>query len=121
MASILTKEFFTVHLENLRKDLKFWTVKVIITGLLLFGGFISYLDNRTANHLNRMDVRLDKMDSRLDTIEPRLGKMDSRLDTIEPRLDKMDSRLGKMDSRLDQIEERYKKPFAYKFPAEIIR
>ncbi|CAM6103169.1 unnamed protein product [Calypogeia fissa] len=41
--------------------------------------------------LDRIDARLDKMDSQFDRIDARLNKMDSQFDRIDARLDKMDS------------------------------
>ena len=42
-------------LELLKKDLKLWTLGVVITGFVLFAGFISYLDNKTSSRLDSME------------------------------------------------------------------
>ena len=60
-------------LELLKKDLKLWTLGVVITGFVLFAGFISYLDSKTS-------ARLDNMESRFNE---RFNKIDERFNRIE--------------------------------------
>ena len=60
-------------LELLTKDLKLWTLGVMISGFVLFAGFISYLDSQTNARLDNMEARsnerFDKIDERFNTIE----------------------------------------------------
>ncbi len=71
-------------LELLKKDLKLWTLGVVISGFVLFAGFISYLDSKT-------NARLDNMES----------QTSSRLDNIESRFNE---RFNKIDERFNRIE-----------------
>ena len=61
--------------------------------------------------LERVDIRLDKVEGRLDQVDARLDQIDVRLDQKDARFDQMDVRfdqmegsLGQMDVRFDQME-----------------
>ena len=60
-------------LDLLKKELKLWTVGLMISSFVLFAGFITFLDNKTQKRLDRMADRLDRMDQ----------KMSDRFQTIE--------------------------------------
>ncbi len=59
---------------------------------------------RVDSRLDKVDVRLDKMDSRLDRMDVRLNKMDSRLDNVDTRLNRLDLRMEKLDTRQSLLE-----------------
>ena len=67
-------------LELLTKDLKLWTLGVMISGFVLFAGFISYLDSKTNARLDNMEARTNE---RFDKIDERFDKIDERFNTIE--------------------------------------
>ena len=54
--------------------------------------------------LERVDIRLDKVEGRLDQVDARLDQIDVRLDQMDARFDQMEERLGQVDVRLDQME-----------------
>ena len=64
-------------IELLKRELKLWTLGMMISGFVLFAGFITYMDSRTQSRLDRieriLDTRLDKMEQAMDT---RLDKME---------------------------------------------
>ncbi len=58
-------------IELLKRDLKLWTLGMMISGFVLVAGFITYMDSRTQSRLDRMeqawDTRLDRIEQVLDT------------------------------------------------------
>ncbi len=54
-------------LELLKKDLKLWTLGVVISGFVLFAGFISYLDNKTSRRLENIESRFNERFNRIET------------------------------------------------------
>ncbi|MFD2574427.1 hypothetical protein ACFSUS_27580 [Spirosoma soli] len=56
---------------------------------------------------NKIDGRLDSIDTRLDSIDARLDKSDARFDSIDARLDKSDARFDSIDARLDKSDARF--------------
>ena len=57
--------------------------------------------------LERVDIRLDKVEGRLDQVDARLDQIDVRLDQMDARFDQMDARLDQIDVRLDQMDARF--------------
>ena len=53
--------------------------------------------------------RFDKIEARLDEIDTRLGKVETRLDKIDTRLGKIDTRLGKVETRIDEFDASFGK------------
>ena len=49
---------------------------------------------------------MDKLDSRMDGLESRMDKLDSRMDGLESRMDSLDSRMDGFDHRMDRLEKR---------------
>ncbi len=79
-------------LELLKKDLKLWTLGVMISGFILFAGFISYLDSKTS--------------SRLDNIESRFNERFNKIENaIDRRFNKIEERFNKIEERFNRIEE----------------
>ena len=64
-------------LELLRKDLRLWTLGMMLSGFVLFASFITFLDNRTQARLDRME---NSIDARLNRME---NSMDARLNRME--------------------------------------
>lgn len=60
------------------------------------GGIATMQDEHT--------LQLERIDSRLGTLESKSDKLNVRFDNVDSRLDKVDSRFDKVDSRLDGIE-----------------
>ena len=56
--------------------------------------------------LDWMDKRFDRIDTRFDGIDTRLDGIDKRFDGIDGRLDGMDKRFDRIDGRLDGMDER---------------
>ncbi len=54
--------------------------------------------------LDKVEGRLDQVDARLDQIDVRLDQMDARFDQMDVRFDQMEGSLGQMDVRFDQME-----------------
>lgn len=55
----------------------------------------------------RINVRFDGIDARLDIIEQRLDGHDVRFDRIDTRLDAMDARFDGIDFRLNGMDARF--------------
>ena len=55
-------------LELLKKDLKLWTLGVVITGFVLFAGFISYLDSKTSARLDNMEADIKNIEADIKTL-----------------------------------------------------
>lgn len=52
----------------------------------------------------RIEGRLDKVETGLNKVEGRLDKVEVKLDKVEGRLDKVEVKLDKVDTRLFRIE-----------------
>ena len=66
-------------LELLKKDLKLWTLGVVITGFVLFAGFISYLDSKTNSRLDNIDSRFNE---RFNKIDERFNRIETDIKTL---------------------------------------
>ncbi len=64
------------------------------------------LGDRLDNRIDNLETSLDKLDNRMDKFDDRMDKLDNRLDKIDIRLDKMDDRLDTIDNRIDKLEIR---------------
>lgn len=53
--------------------------------------------------------RMDKVESRLDNVESSLDKLTQRVDKVESSLDKLTQRMDKVESRLDKLTQRVDK------------
>jgi len=56
-----------------------------------------------------LDVKLQPVYCRLDSLEDRLGKVEGRLEGLEDRLGKVEDRLEKVEGRLEKVENRLDK------------
>ncbi|WP_106757277.1 DUF1640 domain-containing protein [Massilia glaciei] len=68
----------------------------------------SRLENAEALHKARsehieivINARIDKLESRLDA---RIEKLDARIDQLDARIDKLDARIDKLDARFERLE-----------------
>lgn len=72
----------------------------------------------TNKRLDKMDTRLDSLDSkvtdntnRLDVLEGAMkdsfDKIDSKFEKVDARFDKIDARFGEVDARFDKIDSRF--------------
>ncbi|MFZ4112885.1 MAG: coiled-coil domain-containing protein [Ilumatobacteraceae bacterium] len=59
-----------------------------------------WFDVARTGDFDRIEIRLDKLDNRIDKLEARL---DDRIDKLETRIDKLEARL---DDRIDKLEAR---------------
>ena len=62
------------------------------------------MDQRISLRFDGVDSRLDRVESRLDAVENRLGVVESRLDAVENRLGVVENRLDKVENRLGKVE-----------------
>ena len=89
-----TQEYITTKdLELLKRELKLWTVGLMMSSFVLLAGFITFLDNRTQNRLDRMDDRLDRMEQKIET----------RFQTMETRFQAMETRFQAMEKDIKTI------------------
>ena len=71
-------------LELLKKDLKLWTLGVMISGFVLFAGFISYLDSKTSSRLDNIESRFNERFNKIENeIDGRFNKIEERFNRIE--------------------------------------
>ncbi len=66
-------------LELLKKDLKLWTLGVVISGFVLFAGFISYLDSKTSARLDNIESRFNE---RFNRIDERFNRIEADIKTL---------------------------------------
>ncbi len=55
-------------LDLLKKDLKLWTLGIMITGFVFFAGFISYLDSKTNTRFDEMNERFNRIEADIKTL-----------------------------------------------------
>jgi predicted nucleic acid-binding Zn-ribbon protein len=56
--------------------------------------------------MERMESRMDGMESKMERIESRMDGMESKMERMESRMDGMESRMERMESRMDGMESR---------------
>ena len=96
-----TQEYITIKdLELLKRELKLWTVGLMMSSFVLLAGFITFLDNRTQNRLDRMDDHLDRMEQKIET---RFQTMETRFQTMETRFQAMETRFQAMEKDIKTI------------------
>ena len=61
---------------------------------------------RLGGRFDRMEVRLESMDTRLGAIDIRFASMETHLGAVETRLSSMEIHLGSMDTRLGSMDSR---------------
>ena len=74
--------------------------------LAIVGAQLVAMDQRIALRFDAVDLRLDRVESRLEAVEMRLDRVETRLENVEIRLDKVETRLENVEIRLDKVEVR---------------
>ena len=82
------KRHFNVFAEGLRSDFR-----MVIEGL-----------SANTERLDKVEVRLDRVEGRLERVELRLDGVEGRLERVEFRLDGVEGRLERVEVRLDGVE-----------------
>ena len=77
----------------------------IATHKTLTENVIPRLD-RMENRLDCVETRLERVETRLDCVENRLERVETRLDCVETRLDCVENRLERVETRLDCVEKK---------------
>ena len=54
--------------------------------------------------INRLEARVENIETRLDRIEVRVENLENRLDRIEARVENLEKRLGNLEERVEIVE-----------------
>ena len=57
-----------------------------------------------SERFDKIEARLDEIDTRLGKVETRLDKIDTRLGKVETRIDEFDASFGKLDARFNAVD-----------------
>ena len=80
---VVTKGYLDLQVENIKKSLVIQTIGVVLSGMVLLGWFINYLDNKTRLYV---EAQFDAQDKRFDAQDKRFDAQDKRFDKIESDL-----------------------------------
>ena len=88
---MVTKGYLDLQVENIKKSLVIQTMGVVLSGMVLLGWFINYLDNKTRLYVEaqfnaqdrHFNARFDAQDKQFNT---RFDAQDKRFDKIESDL-----------------------------------
>lgn len=82
----------------------------MLSQLIRMVGTIQASQEEMIQSQQRMEARLDGVETRLDKVEARLDGMEARLDRVEARLDGMETRLEQMEVK---AELRHQETFSH--------
>lgn len=61
---------------------------------------------RHGNRLDRIDTRLEGVESRLGTLDTKVDGLDVKVGALDAKVDGLDAKVGTLDSKLDQVLDR---------------
>ena len=73
----VTREYLDLQVDNIKKSLVIQTIGVVLSGMVLLGWFVNYLDNKTRFYV---EARFDQQKTRFNDFK---GNVNMRFDKIE--------------------------------------
>lgn len=66
-------------------------------------GLITPLETRMEAGFNRINERLEVLDTRVANLEQKVENLDHRMESVEQRMDSVEQRMDSVESRLDKL------------------
>ena len=101
----VTREYLDLQVDNIKKSLVIQTIGVVLSGMVLLGWFVNYLDNKTRLYVEaRFDQQKTRFNDFKDSVNMRFDAQDKRFDKIESDIGKIEENVGKMELGMKEIK-----------------